>query len=142
VNKGHGRVEKRTLVSTTALNSYLGWPAVGQVFRLERSRTVKGQTTREVVYGITSLTRAQAGAERLLELVRCHWSIENQLFGARDTTLGEDACRVRTGSAPEVLAGLRNIVLHLLKGVHSAGKRAATRLLSARPALALALLAT
>jgi predicted transposase YbfD/YdcC len=130
------------LVSTIALNDYLDWPAVGQVFRLERARTIKGQTTQEVVYGITSLSRAQAGAERLLQLVRGHWSIENQLFGARDTTLGEDACRVRTRSAPEVLAGLRNIVLHLLQGVHAAGKRAATRRLAARPALALAMLAT
>jgi predicted transposase YbfD/YdcC len=124
------------------LNHYLDWPAVGQVFRLERCRTVKGQTSREVVYGITSLTRTQADAAKLLQLVRCHWSIENQLFGARDTTLDEDACRVRTGNAPQVLAGMRNLVLHLLKGVHAAGKRAATRQLAAKPELALKLLAS
>lgn len=33
----------------------------------------------------------------------------------RDVTLGEDACRVRTGSAPQVLAGVRNAVVALLR---------------------------
>ncbi len=42
-NKGHGRIEQRTLTSTTALNEYLDWPGVQQVFRLERCRTIKGK---------------------------------------------------------------------------------------------------
>ena len=29
--------------------------------------------------------------------------------------MGEDACRVRKGSAPQVLAGIRNSVLNLLR---------------------------
>jgi len=38
------------------------------------------------------LARTQADAAALLALVRGHWSIENNLFGVRDTTFGEDAC--------------------------------------------------
>jgi hypothetical protein len=79
VDKGHGRIERRTLTSTTALNAYVDWPGVGQVFRLVRERTIGDTTTTEVVYGITSLTRAQADAGRLLALTRDHWGIENRL---------------------------------------------------------------
>lgn len=36
VNKGHGRLEKRTIWVSSELNTYLDWPGVKQVFRLER----------------------------------------------------------------------------------------------------------
>ncbi len=81
----------------------------------------------EVVQGITSLGRDQADAARLLELVRGHRGIEDGLHFVRDVTLGEDACRVRTGAAPPVLAAIRNTVVHLLAGVKAASKAAATR---------------
>lgn len=142
MNKGHGRTERRTLVSTTALNNYLDWPGVGQVFRLERERTVGGKTTVEVVHGITSLTRAQADAARLLTLTRWHWEIENRLHYVRDVTLGEDACRVRSGAAPQVLAAVRNVAVYLLEGVAAPSKAAATRRFAAHPQEAVRLLAT
>jgi len=105
-----------------------------------RERTVKGQTTREVVYGITSLTEQEADAARLLEVVREHWRIENCLHYVRDVTLGEDACRVRTGSAPQVLAALRNTAIHRLADVQAASRVAAIEQRSARPNEALSLL--
>ncbi len=103
-------------------------------------RTVQGVTTVEVVYGITSLTPAEADAARLLRLVRDHWRIENSLHYVRDVTLGEDACRVRKGSAPQVLAALRNAVVHLLAGFAAPNCVAATEQLQARPAEALQLI--
>jgi len=84
---------------------------------LTRERTVRGVTTTEVVYGVTSLPPDRADAATLLGLVRDHWRIENELHHVRDVTLREDACRVRSGSAPHVLAALRNAVIHLLAGV-------------------------
>jgi len=130
------------LTSTTALNDYLDWPDVGQVFELERVRTCGGQTTVEVVYGITSLSRAQADARRLLGLVRGHWGIENKLHYVKDETLGEDRCRARTGSSPEVLALLRNVAVHLLEGVKASSKAAATRRFMVHPEEALPLVLT
>ncbi len=53
--------------------------------------------------------------ERVLEGVRGHWRIENRLHYVRDVTLGEDACRVRSGGAPPVRAALRNSVLGILR---------------------------
>lgn len=139
-NKGHGRYERRTLATTTWLNAYLDWPQVGQVFRLVRDRVVKGRTTTEVVYGITSLSREKADAARLLDLTRRHWGIENGLHYTRDETLGEDRCRVRKGKSPQVLASLRNVAIYLLRRIDAPSLAAATRLVVANPQQALDLL--
>ena len=56
---------------------HLDWPGVAQVGRIEREREIRGQTSREVAYAVTSLTREQAGPEALLSLVRGHWAIES-----------------------------------------------------------------
>ena len=51
----------------------------------------------------------------LLQLSRDHWQVENCLFHVRDVTFQEDASRVRTGSAPEVMAKLRNATLTIIR---------------------------
>lgn len=122
------------------MNDYLDWPQVGQVFELERVRESKGKVEVEVVYGITSLKREEADAKRLLGLVRGHWGIESGLHHVRDETLGEDRCRVRTGNSPQVLAAIRNAVVHLLKGVDAPSNAAATRHFHVHPEDALPLI--
>jgi len=92
------------------------WAGLKQGFELTRERTLGGVTTRETVYGVTSLSVAQADAGRLLALTRGHWGIENGLHYKRDVTLGEDASRVRREAAPQVMAALRNSIVHLLEG--------------------------
>jgi len=62
---------------TTILTKTQPWKGLKQGFELTRERTEKGQTTVEVVYGITSLSRERADAQRLLELTREHGRIEN-----------------------------------------------------------------
>lgn len=111
----HGdRHEERELVCSSSLSGYLRFPKVGQVLRIERRITRKGGTTLEVRYAVTSLTPERAGADQLQVLWRGHWRIENKLHYVRDVTFGEDLSQVRTGSAPQVMAGLRNLVLGLL----------------------------
>jgi hypothetical protein len=116
------------------------WAGLAQGFELIRERVGPGGRSVEVAYGITSLTPQRADARRLLELVRNHWRMENSLHYVRDVTLGEDACRVRRGSAPQVLAGLRNAVVHLLASVSAPSRPAAIERLSARPTEALELI--
>jgi hypothetical protein len=111
--KGHGRSEVRELVSTTMLSGYLDWPGACQVFELRRRRTERGVTTEELAWGISSLGRDEADAARLLSLARGHWGIENGLHWVRDVSMGEDGCRVRKGNAPQALAALRNMTVHL-----------------------------
>jgi hypothetical protein len=98
-----------------------------QGFELVRERTEKGKTTREVVHGITSLRPERAAAQRLLELTRGHWGIENELHYKRDVTMGEDASRVRKGGAPQVMAALRNSIIHVLSDVIAPSLAAAMR---------------
>jgi predicted transposase YbfD/YdcC len=116
VDKGHGRIEKRTLTTTTWLTDYLAsdWENCLQVFQIRRERRIGSKVEVEVVYGITSLSRDQADAERLLRLNRDHWGIENGLHYRRDVTLCEDASRIRKGGAGQVMAILRNIIIYLL----------------------------
>ena len=85
-----------------------------QVCRIERTRLLRGVETREVSYAITSLRPEKATARDLLAIWRGHWRIENRLHRVRDVTFAEDACRVTTGSAPQVLAALRNAIVTLL----------------------------
>lgn len=77
LDTAHGRYEERRLTASSLLVGYTHWPAIKQVFRLER-RTLKGDGTwrESVAYGITSLPAHMADADRLLVLVRGHWQIE------------------------------------------------------------------
>lgn len=114
----HGsRIEVRALQASSALTAaYCGWTGLQQVFRIERQRINKrtGARSVKVVFGITSLTPAQADAKRLAALNRGHWGIENRLHWVRDVHFGEDASRIRTGQAPQVMAIFRNLAIGLL----------------------------
>jgi hypothetical protein len=118
--KSRGRLERRTLESTTALNEFLrrlGWSSVQQVFRITRERTVWNRQTRsretsvEMSYGITDMTPTLANAHDLLRQTRGHWGIENRLHYVRDEAFGEDRSRIRKGNAPQVMAALRNSLI-------------------------------
>jgi len=112
----HGdRREVRRIWVSSALSEYLDWPGSRQVCKVERQTERKGKLTRQVRYSMTSLD-ARTSAGQLLGHVRGHWGIENRLHYVRDVTFGEDASQIRTGSAPQVMAALRNVVLSLLRG--------------------------
>jgi len=114
VDKGHGRLEERVLTASAMLAAYSDWPYLAQVFKLERTVWQAGvQTLHEVRYGLASLPRSVADAERLLAIARGEWGIENGLHYRRDVTLQEDASQLRRGSGPQVLAALNNAVISL-----------------------------
>jgi hypothetical protein len=115
--KAHGRLETRAIWTSPALNTYLDFPHVGQVFCLRREvcEVATGATRRETIYGVTSLPPAQASPARLLALVRAHWTIENRLHWVRDVTFDEDRSQIRRGAGPQVMATLRNLAISLLR---------------------------
>ncbi len=141
IEKGHGRLECRRLTVSTELKDYLNWPALEQVFKLDRHfvRVADRRATSETVYGITSLTANEANPNRLLELIRCHWGIENGLHYRRDETLREDWCHLRNGNAPHVMATINNLVLGLLLTHGIKNVPQARRRFAAYPDTALAL---
>jgi len=129
INYGHGRLEKRTIQTSTMLNDYLDWPGVGQVYRLEREFYWLRQgkiykTSREIEFGITSLSRDQASPAKVLQSRRKHWSIETGLHYRRDVTFREDATRMTIGASGRILATVHNLVIGLIKraGYHNAAK--------------------
>jgi predicted transposase YbfD/YdcC len=114
-NRGHGRTETRTIRAAAA--TAIEFPHAAQIFRLRRDRGGLDAVRRskEIVYGITSLTPERAGPAQLAAHNRGHWTIENGLHYVRDVTYGEDASQVRTGNAPRVMAGLRNLAISALR---------------------------
>lgn len=110
--RGHGRSEHYLLESTPALNHFLAFPDVAQVVR--RTRWVRQHRTQAVSahieYLITSLPRTLVTLAQIAQFRRWHWTIENVTHYPRDVSFGEDRCQVRSGSAPEALAALRNAV--------------------------------
>ena len=142
VDIGHGRIEQRHLTTSEALVGDSDWPGLAQVFELGRHVITQktGKERVEVVYGVASLTPKRATPERLLELVRGHWHIENKSHWVRDVTFDEDRSQIRCGNIPQVMAALRNTAVGLLRWAGHTNIAAACRRLAAQPAQALALI--
>ena len=113
-DRGHARVETRRLQVTTVAG--LNFPHATQAIRITRRvRSLRSRCWRTMtVYLVTSLTAAQASPARLADWIRGHWGIE-ALHHLRDTTFAEDACQVRTGTAPRAMASLRNLAIGILR---------------------------
>jgi predicted transposase YbfD/YdcC len=126
-DRGHGRVELRTLKAVSVAG--FGFPHAAQVIQVTRkTRDLGGRRwTTTVVDAVTSLAHAQASPARLADLIRGHWAIENGLHYVRDVTFAEDASQVRTGSGPQVMACLRNLVIGVLSRAGPVNLAAALR---------------
>lgn len=118
VNKGHGRIEVRECWSTSNpeyLNLIRGvhnWADLRSIAMIVCTRIIDGKETQFIRYYISSLV---SDAERILQIVRKHWAIENELHWVLDVAMNEDRSRVRKDQSPENLAVLRHIALNLLK---------------------------
>jgi predicted transposase YbfD/YdcC len=114
--KQAGRIEERSISVSSMLNDYLDWPHLKQVFKLERRFTylASGKVETEVQYGLTSLPAQDATPERLLEIVRSQWGIENGLHYRRDVTYEEDKTRMTKKPMGRVMAIINNLVISLL----------------------------
>jgi len=117
LEKGHGRIDERQILSSFRIAGKIEFPYLEQVFRVTRkSEVVKtGKISEQTIYGMTSLPVEEYGAEELLELVRNHWGIENGLHYRRDVTFKEDACRQTSSNGGRVLAVLNNLTIGILR---------------------------
>jgi predicted transposase YbfD/YdcC len=118
-DRGHGRVETRTLQILTATRG-IGFPYAKQIIRITRERlvTTTGKRGVEVVYAICSLPFEHARPAAIAAWLRQHWGIENSLHWVRDVTYDEDRSTTHIGNGAQVMASLRNtaINLHRLDG--------------------------
>lgn len=141
-SKGHGRLEVRTLTTSSQLNDFLDWPFLQQVFKLERtiiiSKTKK--TRQETIYGVTSLSAEQASPFQLLHMLRSYWRIENSLHYPRDVTLHEDHTRFKKHTAAHNMTIINNLILSLITKSGFPFVPSARRFFAAYPDHAFALL--
>ncbi len=117
IEKGHGRLERRQITTSPDLNDASRAVTGARWDRsdgAQRERQSKEKSSVEVVYGWTSLSPQCCSPERLAQLIRAHWAVENRLHWRRDVTLGEDDCGVRFPPVAQMLAVLNTVVLSLM----------------------------
>jgi len=141
--KNHSRLTRWCLEATTALNDYLDWRGLEQVFKITRTviYTKTGEQKTDIHYGISSLTPQQADAFALLTFKRGHWGIENSLHWVRDVTFDEDRSVIHVGHTHHLMAILRNIAISLLRISGHTHIASTLRYLAARPQDAMTLVA-
>lgn len=127
----HGRNERRQAVVVAApeFGKPYDFPDIQAVGRIDSWRALAGRSAKHKVrYFLASCPLA---ASRLLDIVRDHWSIENNLHWVLDVLFAEDACRTRKDHAPENLAIIRRIALNVLQATPGP-KRISHKMLMAR----------
>lgn len=90
-----------------------GFPAIAAVGRIDTWRADAGKTAKHTVRYF--LTSRLLSAKKLLEVVRAHWGIENNLHWVLDVLFDEDACRSRKDHAAENLAVIRKLAINVLQ---------------------------
>jgi predicted transposase YbfD/YdcC len=134
-SRGHGRLETRVVQVLTITGPGIDFPHATQVAKIVRHRTDKrtGRRSRETVYVLTDLTSKEASPQRIAEIVRSQWTIENRLHFVRDVTFAEDASTIRTGHGPDNMATLRNFAINHLREAGHTNIAAAIREMSYDP---------
>jgi predicted transposase YbfD/YdcC len=138
--KGHGRVDMRSIRVSSELKGYSDWPGLEQVFEIRRSFQSKGIWKEAVRYGVTSLPATISIPKRLLTLKRGHWGIENGFHYVKDVTMGEDKSTVHADNGPKIMAALRNTAVSLLRHAGFSTIAARLRYNSTHPQAALEVL--
>lgn len=115
VDKDHGRLEVRRCYvfdQLDCLHAPERWPELKSFAVIASQRTLKGKTTLEHRFYISSLP---ADAARLNRAVRQHWRVENSLHWCMDVVFGDDQMRARTGNAAHNFAVMRHFALNLIR---------------------------
>jgi predicted transposase YbfD/YdcC len=115
VDGDHGRIETRvaSVVADIAwLTDERKWPGLKAVGKVERSREIDGKVTTETAYYLLS---APLTPQRLNEVVRAHWGVENRLHWRLDVVMNEDRDRSRLGNGPHNLAVLRHMAINVMQ---------------------------
>lgn len=116
LDKGHGRIEKRTVSISHDLTGIPDFPGLQTLIRVKSERAMHRasiiEVSTETRYYVTSLTET---ARRLAQRVRGYWGVENKVHYVRDVTQGEDASRIRTNGLVQCWAIARNFALNLYR---------------------------
>ena len=131
VTLAHGRLESRSIWTSTQLNDYLDFPFVGQIFAIQRHTINKktGKESNEIVYGLTSHSPESANAEQVLKFNRKHWGVESHHY-ILDWNWNEDRCTIRTNHGPANITRLRRFATGLIKSISKDSVASTIRMLT------------
>ena len=101
--KSHGRIEERHTEMSSDMTDYLAWPGLTHIWRITRTTTRRGKTTKEIAVGIARLLPKRNTIRHLSGYLRGHWGIENRLHRQRDVVFGEDHSTIRKKHAPQTI---------------------------------------
>ena len=110
-SRGHGREETRTATVSHdigPLQDAHRWPGLAAVGKVESVRVSDGLTR-------TYIMSRKMSPKDFLKAVRNHWAIKNQLHRVLDVQMREDDLRNRAGHGPENLAGIRRLVVNIVR---------------------------
>lgn len=114
-NEGHGRKEYRECVCDAVVypeHFYAGWKGIKTIAKITSIRQIAdGQQTTETRYYISSLPQ---DPQLILESVRAHWQVENNLHWQLDVSFREDYTR-KTDNAAINFSAMCKMALMLLK---------------------------
>jgi predicted transposase YbfD/YdcC len=125
VEKGHGRIETRNyqVIDIQRMENHERWESCDIKSLVKVSRDVleikSEKRSIETSYYISNQSEDVAS---LCAAVRGHWSVETNNH-IRDVTLKEDKLRSKNKNVNRVLAGLRSLVLQILKKTKCLNKR-------------------
>lgn len=114
----HGRIEIRQCwaISDREYIEYIRqhqrWVNLQTIVLVESERIIDGESSKEQRYYITSLPN---NAKTILQAVRAHWQVENNVHWVLDVAFREDDSRIRKGNSAENFAILRATALNLIK---------------------------
>ena len=115
IDKQGLRMDTRTCSIITDLQYFpdaQAWKNLKTLVLIKSQRTLNGKTTIEERFYLSSL-RYDAAA--LLDAIRRHWSIENNLHWSLDVAFNEDKLRLKEKNAALCMAVLRRFALALIK---------------------------
>ena len=120
-DKGHGRIEQRTVSVIKEVDwldgerrfpGELRLPHAATLVRVQSRAELCDRSRFETRYYISS---AGLSAKQAAEAVRGHWGIENQLHWTLDVVFAEDQSRLRKGHGARNMAVVRHFAINLVR---------------------------
>ena len=112
--KGHGRIETREVITASAhwLEQKDDWADIQTIIRYRCTREIDGIKTVTVRHYISSF---ETTPENFCEIIRGHWSVENNLHWTLDVVFREDDSKAKKDNSPLNMNILRKIAIPVLK---------------------------
>jgi predicted transposase YbfD/YdcC len=113
--QGHGRREWRrtSVLPISRVPNAPAFPGLKAIGRIEAERTV-GKSKPETTVRYAALSKVLS-PQKLAQVIRAHWSIENELHWQLDVAFDEDDARTRKDNGPENLAVIRRLAHNILR---------------------------